>query len=152
MIEADEEQLDELDPPHPFGEDEPIHSAESAKSITDSDLQTRQHKYNQAIQHNSHSAAVVDTESEEKKEILQSLGKLGIGYLKAKELIEKHGHKRVAEVVQHTKDQHRKNPAGYIIRALAENWTFWSKSEKDNYPYDDGKRYITGKYAAFIQH
>ncbi len=94
----------------------------------------------------------MDTESEEKKEILQSLGKLGIGYLKAKELIEKHGHKRVAEVVQHTKDQHRKNPAGYIIRALAENWTFWSKSEKDNYPYDDGKRYITGKYAAFINH
>ncbi len=50
---ADEDQLDELDQPHPFGEDEPIHSAESAKSITDSDLQTRQHKYNQAIQHNT---------------------------------------------------------------------------------------------------
>ncbi len=60
--------------------------------------------------------AVVDTEREAKKEILQSLGKLGIGYLKAKELIEKYGHKRVAEVVQHTKDQDRKNPEGYTLQ------------------------------------
>ena len=94
----------------------------------------------------------MDTESEEKKEILQSLGKLGIGYLKAKELIEKHGHKRVAEVVQHTKDQDRKNPTGYIIRALAENWTFWSRSIKDDDACGKGEAYITGKYAAFIQH
>jgi hypothetical protein len=149
---ADENQLDELDQPHPFGEDEPIHSAEIAKSITDSDLQTKQHNNYQDIQHNSYSAAVVDTEREEKKEILQSLGKLGIGYLKAKELIEKHGHKRVAEVVQHTKDQDRKNPAGYIIRALAENWTFWSKPAKDDYAHGNGEAYITGKYAAFINH
>ncbi|MBA3868046.1 MAG: hypothetical protein H0X30_02735 [Anaerolineae bacterium] len=149
---ADEAQLDELNQPHPFGEDEPIHSAESAQSITDSDSQTRQHKYNQDIQHNSYSAAVVDTEREEKKEILVSLGNFGVEYLKAKQLIEKHGYKRVAEVVQHTKDQDRKNPAGYIIRALTENWTFWSKSEKDDYAYGNGESYITGKYAAFIQH
>ncbi len=77
---------------------------------------------------------------------------LVIGYLKAKELIEKHGHKRVAEVVQHTKDQDRKNPAGYIIRALTENWTFWSKPEKDDYACGNGEAYITRKYAAFIQH
>jgi hypothetical protein len=44
------------------------------------------------------------------------------------------------------------NPAGYIIRALMEDWTFWSQSQKEDYAYDDGKRYITGKYAAFIQH
>jgi environmental stress-induced protein Ves len=152
MNEADENQLNEPDQPHAFGEDEPMNSAESAQSITDSDLQTRQHKYHQDIQHNSYSAAVVDTESEEKKEILQSLGKLGIGYLKAKELVEKHGHKRVTEVVQHTKDQDRKNPAGHIIRALGENWTFWSKSMKDDYAYGNGEAYITGKYAAFIQY
>jgi hypothetical protein len=150
--QADSHQLDEHNQPDSFDEDEPIYSVEITQSITDSDSQTKQHKYNQAIQHNSYSAAVVDTESEEKKEILQSLGKLGIGYLKAKELIEKHGHKRIAEVVQYTKAQDRKNPAGYIIRALGENWTFWSKPDKEDYPYDDGKRYITGKYAAFIHH
>ncbi|MEP6986769.1 MAG: hypothetical protein ABI970_14280, partial [Chloroflexota bacterium] len=76
----------------------------------------------------------------------------GVEYLKAKQLIEKHGHKRVAEVVQHTKDQDRKNPAGYIIRALGENWTFWSKPIKDDYACGNGEAYITGKYAAFINH
>jgi len=152
MNVADEDQFNEPDQPSSFGEDEPIHSAESAKSITDSDLQTRQHKYHQDIQHNSYSAAVVDTESEEKREILQSLGKLGVGYLKAQELIEKYGHKRLTEVVQHTKDQDCKNPAGYIIRALGENWTFWSKPIKDDYACGNGEAYITGKYAAFIQH
>ncbi len=150
--EVDSDQLNEQNQPDPFGEDEPLHSAESAKSITDSDLQTRQHNNDQDTQHNSYSAAVVDTESEEKREILQSLGKLGVGYLKSKELIEKHGHKRVAEVIQHTKDQDRKNPAGYIIRALGEDWTFWSKPEKEDYASGDGRAYITGKYAAFINH
>ena len=67
MNVVNKDQLDEPDQPDSFGEEEPIHSAESAKSITDSDSQTRQHKYNQAIQHNSYSAAVVDTESEEKR-------------------------------------------------------------------------------------
>ncbi len=150
--QAVSDQLDEPDRPDSFGEDEPVHSSESAKSITDSNSQTRQHNNYQTIQHNSYSVAVVDTESEEKKEILVSLGNFGVEYLKAKQLIEKYGHKRVAEVVEHTKDQDRKNPAGYIIRALEEKWTFWSKSEKEDYPYDDGKRYITGKYAAFIHH
>ena len=94
----------------------------------------------------------MDTESEEKKEIFQTLGELGIGYLKAKELIEKHGNKRVAEVVKHAKDQECTNPAGYVIRALKENWTFWSKPAKDDYAFGNGEAYITGKYAAFINH
>jgi hypothetical protein len=150
--QASSDQLNEHNQPDSFGEEEPTHSAESAKSITDSDLQTKQHKNYQAIQHNSYSAAVVDTEREEKQEILQSLGKLGISYLKGKELIEKHGQKRIAEVAEHAQDKKCINPAGYVIRALKENWTFWSKPEKDDYPYDDGKKYITGKYAAFIHH
>ncbi len=152
MNVADTDQLDEPNQPDSFGEDEPIHSAESAKSITDSNLQTRQHNNDQDIQHNSYSAAVVDTEREEKKEILVALGNFGVEYVKAKQLIEKYGHKRVAEVIQHTKDQDRKNPAGYIMRALGENWTFWSKPVKDDYACGNGKAYITGKYAAFIQH
>src|SRR4051812_3188025 len=55
-----------------------MNSAVIAKSITDSDTQTRQHKNHQAIRHNNYSAVVVDTEREEKKEIIQSLGKLGL--------------------------------------------------------------------------
>jgi hypothetical protein len=150
--EADLDQPNDLNQTDELGEHEPVYSAESAQSITDSDSQTKQQFNYQDIQHNSYSAAVVETESEVKKEILQSLGKLGIGYLKAQQLIEKHGHKRVTEVIQHAKDQDRKNPAGYIIRALAENWTFWSRSEKDDYPYDDWKeihhRKICGFYPA----
>jgi len=84
--------------------------------------------------------------------MLQSLGKLGISYFKSIQLIEKHGVKRVAEVVKHAKDQKCTNPAGYIIRALTEQWIFWSKPEKEDYACGDGVTYITGKYAAFIQH
>jgi hypothetical protein len=150
--QADSNQLNEHNQPVSFDENEPIHSAESAQSITDSDSQTRQHNNYQDTQHNSYSVAVVDTEREEKKEVIQSLEKLGISYLKAKEFIEKYGRKRIAEVVEHAQEQKCTNPAGYVIRALKENWTFWSKPENDNYPYDHGKRYITGKYAAFINH
>ncbi len=149
---VDLDQLNEPNQTDALGDNEPIHSVESAQSITDSDSQTKQHNDYQSIQHNSYSAAVVDTEREEKKEILVSLGNFGVEYLKAKQLIEKHGHIRVAEVIQHTNDQDRKNPAGYIIRALEEKWTFWSKPEKDDYACGDGRTYITGKYAAFIQH
>ncbi len=150
--EADLDQLNELNQPDEKGEDEPIHAAENAKSITDSDSQIKQHKYNQSIQHSSYSAAVVDSKREEEKEILVSLGNFGIGYPKAKELIEKHGTRRVVEVIKQVKDQNCKNVAGYIIRALQENWTFWSKPEKEDYAWGDGSAYITGKYAAFIQH
>jgi hypothetical protein len=148
---SDSAQLDGQNQPDKVGEEAPIHSAENAQSITDSDLQTRQQNDQQAIQHNK-PAAVVDTESEKKKEILQSVGKLGISYFKATELIEQYGCSQVNAVIEHAKNTECRNPAGYVIRALNEKWTFYSASEKDNYQYDDGKRYITGKYAAFIMH
>ncbi len=62
--EVNSDQIEDQNQPDEMGEKEPIHSAESAQSITYSDLQTRQHNYNQDIQHNSYSAAVVDTQSE----------------------------------------------------------------------------------------
>ncbi|MBA3868885.1 MAG: hypothetical protein H0X30_07015 [Anaerolineae bacterium] len=149
--EAHSDQLNGHNQPDVFGEEEPIYSAESAKSITDSDSQTKQHNDYQDTQHNSYSAAVVDTEREE-KEILVSLGNFGVGYPKAKELIKEHGPSRVEDVIKHAKDQNCKNVAGYVIRALQENWTFVPKSEAENYAEGDGMAYITGKYAAFIQH
>jgi hypothetical protein len=127
--EVNSDQLNGRTQPNECADNEPAYSAQNAKSITDSDSQTKRHNNDQAIQHNCYSAAVVDIEKEEKEEILQSLGKLGISYLKAKELIEKHGQKRIAEVVKHARDQECKNPAGYVIRALKENWTFSSVLE-----------------------
>jgi len=35
---------------------------------------------------------------------------------------------------------------------ITEKWTFWSKPAKEDYACGDGRAYITGKYAAFIQH
>jgi hypothetical protein len=150
--QEDSDQFNELNRPDAFGEDEPTHSAESAQSITDTDSQTRQQTNDQSIQHNRYSVAVVDTESEEKKEILQALGKLGISYFKAKELIEKHGYKRVDKVIKHSEDQKRTNPAGYVIRALEDNWSFYCTPEKEDYACGNGLAHITGKYAAFINH
>ena len=150
--QEDSDQFNELNQPAAFGEDKPTHSAENAQSITDPNSQTKQHKNHQTIQHNSYSAVVVDIEKEKKEDILQALGKLGISYLKAKELIEKYGRKRITEVAEHAQDQKCTNPAGYVIRALKENWIFWSKPEKDDYACGDGRAYITGKYTAFINH
>jgi hypothetical protein len=152
LNEADSDQLNGQNQPDEMGEDEPIHSAESTQSITDSDSHTKPQTDHQSIQHNRYSVDVVASKRKEEKEILVSLESFGIAYPKAKELIEKHGHKRVADVVQHTKDQNCKNSAGYIIRALGENWTFWTKSEKEDYAFGNGEAYITGKYTAFINH
>jgi hypothetical protein len=58
----------------------------------------------------------------------------------------------VKTVIGQSKHQKCTNPAGYIIRALKENWTFYSPPEKEDYAYGNGLAYITGKYAAFIQH
>jgi len=80
------------------------------------------------------------------------LGKLGISLPKANQLIQKYGSERVLEVVNHAEDQNRKNPAGYVIRALADNWTLYSMPEKEDYGWGDGTAYITGKYASFVEH
>ncbi len=150
--EADSAQLDGRNQSDEIGEEEPIHSAETAQSITDSDLQTKPQNNHQSIQHNSYSVAVVPSKREEEKEILVSLGSFGIAYPKAKEIIDKYGSRRVEEVIEHAKDQNCKNVAGYIIRALQEKWTLTPKSAAENYAEGDGSAYITGKYAAFIMH
>ena len=86
------------------------------------------------------------------EEIIQALGRLGISSLKANQLFQKYGAERILEVVNHAEDQHRNNPAGYVIRALTDNWTFYSTPEKEDYGWGNGSAYITGKYASFIEH
>ena len=88
----------------------------------------------------------------EEKELFSGLEKLGINPLKAKQLIAKHGYKRVNDVIQHTKNQkYANNPAGYVIRAIEQNWTVWSKSAEKGSSCD-GQAYITGPYADFVEH
>lgn len=148
---AELDQLNESNQPNNLGEAEPMNSATTAKSITDSASQTRQHKNPQAIQHDSYSAVVAHAASED-NDMLLSLKKLGINDLKAKQLIDKHGDQRVTEIIKFIADHECRNPAGYAIRALENNWTFLSAPVQDNYVSGNGEAYVKGKYAAFIQH
>ncbi|MCA0455348.1 MAG: hypothetical protein LCI00_15330 [Chloroflexi bacterium] len=150
--EASSDQSNKLHQTDELSDNEPMNSAETAQSITDSYSQTTQQDNHQDKQHNTNSATVVDNNFQIEEEMCQSLGKFGISYLRATALIQKHGHRRIAEVVRHINEQNCTNPAGYLIRALAEKWTFWSKSEKDDYACGNGMAYITGKYAEFIHH
>lgn len=129
-----------------------MNSAKTAQSITDSPSQTKQHTPHQDRQHNRYSAVVADNQKRNQEEIIQALGRLGISSLKANQLIQKYGTERVIEVVNHTEDQHRNNPAGYVIRALADNWTFYSSPKKEDYGWGNGSAYITRKFASFIEH
>jgi hypothetical protein len=150
--EADLDPLNKLNQPDEIDENEPFHSANNAQSITDSHLQNKLHHNLQDRQQNRSSAVVVDADKEKKKEMFQSLGKLGISYFKATQLIEKCGYDRINEAIRYSKEQKLKSPAGYIIRALEENWIFTTKSPQNDYACGDGTAYITGKYSAFIKH
>jgi hypothetical protein len=150
--QADSDQLDERNQTHSLGEDEPMNMAENAQSITDSDLQLKQQDKPQTTQHNRFSVVVASSENHDKKKVLQSLEKLGVNAFNAKQLIATYVHKRIAEVVEHTLTQKLANPAGYVIRALKDQWTLCSKPANADYAYQNGQAYITGPFADFIEH
>lgn len=149
---ADSDQSNGHNQPNSLGENDPMNSAKTTQSITDSHSQTQQHTPHQDRQHNKYSAVVVDAQKRNPDEVIQALVRLGISSTKANQLIQKYGAERVLEVVNHAEAQNRNNPAGYVIRALVDNWTFYSTSEKEDYAWSDGSAYITGKYASFIEH
>jgi hypothetical protein len=151
-FQATSNQLDEPSQTDLLGEHEPMNPVENAQSITDSDSHLKQQNNYQTTQHTSYSVAVIGSEKEDKEKILQSLGKLGINTFKANQLIKTYGYKRVAEVIEHTKARETAHPAGYVIRALEEHWTLWSKPASKDYAYQNGLAYITGPFADFIEH
>jgi hypothetical protein len=91
------------------------------------------------------SQVVVDEPNHQLENRLQSIG---ISAAKAINLITQYGYERVREVCEQVEKQHLGNPAGYLIRALRENWQWKPSVTAHNTP--DGKAYITGPYAAFI--
>ncbi len=150
----DEADLDKPNQPNQtdeLGDDEPMHSAEFAQSITDSDSQIRQHNNDQDKQQDNDFAAVVETQNK-REEILHSLEEFGISALRASSLTKQYGNTYLAEVIKHPKTQKCTNPSGYLIGALKDNWILSSKSERADYACGNGMAYITGKYAAFINH
>jgi hypothetical protein len=135
-----------------LGDDKPINPAENAKSITDSHLQLKLQNNHQSPQHITHSVAVVSSDNREKERVLQLLEKLGVNAFSAQQLIEKHGQKRVKEVIDYALTQKLTNPTGYVIRALKDQWILCSKPAHTDYAYQNGQAYITGPFADFIEH
>jgi hypothetical protein len=135
--------------PDELNEKQPMNSAESAQSITDFDLQTQQYTNHQTT-HNNGISVVVDIDGRE-IELFREFEKLGISLFKAKQLVVKYGFKRVSEVIQHTKSCECANPAGYAVRALEQNWAFWSKSDQRG-SYGDVQSYVSGPFADYIEH
>lgn len=143
--------FNELNQPDELGEEQPMNSAVIAQSITDSNSQINQHTNHQTFHNKQDTAVVVNMLEVEQKELFRGLEKLGINAAKGKQLVAKYGHERVNDALQFTKSRECTNPAGYAIRALDQNWMFWSKSEV----WDsccDGQSYINGPYADFIEH
>jgi hypothetical protein len=149
--QATSDQFNQHNQTHSLDEDEPKDLAENAQSITDSNLQSKQQDNHQHTQHNRFSV-VASSENQDKKKVLQSLEKLGVNAFKAKQLITTYGDKRIAEVVDHTLTQKLANPAGYVIRALKDQWILCSKPANPDYAYQNGQSYITGQFADFIEH
>jgi hypothetical protein len=150
--QADSDQLNECNQTHLLGEDAPMNTAENAQSITDSTSQLNQQNNHQTTQHNRFSVAVASSEKQDKEIILQLLAKLSINAFSAHQLIETYGHERVVEVVEHTIVRKLTNPAGFVIRALKDQWILCSKPANTDYAYQNGQAYITGPFADFIEH
>jgi hypothetical protein len=146
------DQLDKRNQTYSLSDDEPMNTAENAQSITDSNSQLKQQDNHQTTQHNRFSVAVVSSDNREKERVLQLLEKLGVNAFSAKQLIEKYGEKRITEVIEHTIARKPTNPAGYVIRALRDQWLLCSKPANADYAYQNGQAYITGPFADFIEH
>jgi hypothetical protein len=65
-------------------------------------------------------------------------------------MLRQYGVERVRAVLDRSRDTGIHNPAGFVRRALMENWVITSQrlSLRDHDPL----RYIRGEYAAFIEH
>jgi hypothetical protein len=64
-------------------------------------------------------------------------------------MIARHGTERVTAVLDHASSGEIHHPCGYVRRALEQGWKIpVPQSESSN----DGMRYVTGRYGAFIEH
>lgn len=149
---AETAQVIQSNSPNQVSSVNPSGSAQIAKPITDLDLQVTQHNDNHNQQHNTISVVAADSDSRAKEMLIQSLMSFGISKVNSANLVQKHGYMRVDEVVKHMLKQNPKSPAGYILKALEHEWILYSPPEKEEAIWDEGKKYITGKYASFIEH
>lgn len=131
---------------------EPMNSAQTAKSIT-GNYKQELHQENQQKQQQVNNVVVADTLTGEHKLLLERLTNIGIPNGRALVLAGQYGWQRLQVVVTQAEKLARTNPAGYVLRALQAAWQFAQPScQQKGYGSDSGLRYITGKYAEFIEH
>ncbi len=139
--------------PGSSGDNHPAQIAQTASPTTSITIQDSQHEILHEQQHRA--VVVVETDPDRDGEIrlLDELRQMGILSNQGRQLVTAYGSERVLVVLRQTQKQARVNPAGYLIRALRDNWQFeqTSYNRRQNEPERDASIYITGKYAEFIQ-
>ncbi len=135
------------------GDNRPAQLAETAATLTSITIQDSQHEIRHEQQHQAVGVVEADPDQECEVMLLDELRQMGILSNQGRQLMTAYGSERVLAVLRQTQKQARVNPAGYLIRALRDNWQFeqTSYNRRQSEPERDASIYITGKYAEFIQ-
>jgi hypothetical protein len=79
--------------------------------------------------------------------------KLGITQGKMQSLLQAHDVQRLEEVLNYAESTSLRNPGGFVIRALEQYWVVGTRPRPvalhNRHPQS---RYITGRYAAFVEY
>ncbi len=139
--------------PTSSGENRPAQMAQTAATLTSITIQDSQHEIRHEQQHPAVVVVEADTDRDCEIRLLDELRQMGILPDQGRQLMAAYGSERVLVVLRQAQNQARLNPAGYLIRALRDNWQFEQPSynRRQTEPERDASTYITGKYAEFIQ-
>ena len=137
----------------PDGENNPTQTAETTQSITGIDQQENNSQSDDDTNNSQHDhvVAVPNLCCDLDTALLDRLQALGISPAKSLSFQQDHGIQRIREVLTYAESASLRNPAGFVIRALEENWSIRSRSQPASNNHLADNRYITGKYAAFIK-
>ncbi|MCA9895841.1 MAG: hypothetical protein KC615_22810, partial [Anaerolineae bacterium] len=126
---------------------------ETTKPITDINQQALLTN-NTDIQTTAADSFFEDTSAERESEtnlLLLDLVDTGFDLIKAHWLVKRYEAEQIRSVMARSREAEAHNPPGFILMALRENWVIASKRKNTGLDLlEDGKRYIQGKYADFI--
>jgi hypothetical protein len=127
---------------------------DKTQSITSSNQQENNAQSDDSTNNSRNTAvAVTNPCGELDNDLLERLELLGITYARSQSLWREYDGQRLEDVLRYVETASLRNPAGFVIRALGENWAIAINSPTVLNPEDPGSsRYTTGRYAAFIEH
>jgi hypothetical protein len=128
----------------PLSGNDPMDWSKTAQSITEKNTQERQTNTDNAEQQQQTVAAAVDLC------LLDQLVRLGFSRSLAQDLLRQFGADRVRAVLDRSQDTGIHNPAGFVRRALLEDWAV--TPQRVELRSDDPMRYVRGKFGDLIQH